>query len=393
MGNYQNTRHHKGPRELVTGGEWIYGRNPVEEALAAARRTASEIVLPPAFPNEDDQIARIRAEAQSRRLMIRTMDRDQLDRLTRFGHHQGVALKTTGYPYVGIEDIVRDVGVALKTTGYPYVGIEDIVRDIEEDENALVIVLDHLEDPQNVGAILRTAAAVGATGVVIPEDRACGITPAAVRASAGGAEHIKVAHVVNLPRAIEELKEAGLWFTGLDWGEDAKNYTDIDFKGRVGLVVGAEGNGISRLVREKCDFIAVLPMPGGFESLNAATAASVAMYEILMQRGKLPLGRHRFSCCLRRLPDVFPTNVRLKTFKRRPTKICPRASRTGRCTGTTAVPTPRGRYGRSSVSPAMSRFLQKAKAASRPMRFPRMRTACFSTMWPLSGARTLRQRP
>ena len=265
MGNYQNTRHHKGPRELVTGGEWIYGRNPVEEALAAARRTASEIVLPPAFPDEDDQIARIRAEAQSRRLMIRTMDRDQLDRLTRFGHHQGVALKTTGYPYVGIEDIVRDV---------------------EEDENALVVVLDHLEDPQNVGAILRTAAAVGATGVVIPEDRACGITPAAVRASAGGAEHIKVVHVVNLPRVIEELKEAGLWFTGLDWGEDAKNYTDIDFKGRVGLVVGAEGNGISRLVREKCDFIAVLPMPGGFESLNAATAASVAMYEILRQRGK-----------------------------------------------------------------------------------------------------------
>ena len=243
MGNYQNTRHHKGPRELVTGGEWIYGRNPVEEALAAARRTASEIVLPPAFPDEDDQIARIRAEALSRRIVIRTMERDQLDKLTRFGHHQGVALKTTGYPYVGIEDIIHAA---------------------EDDENALVIVLDHLEDPQNVGAILRTAAAVGATGVVIPE--------------------VRVAHVVNLPRAIEELKEAGLWFTGLDFGNDAKNYTDIDFKGRVGLVVGAEGNGISRLVREKCDFIAVLPMPGGFESLNAATAASVAMYEILRQR-------------------------------------------------------------------------------------------------------------
>ena len=259
----KSPRHHKGPRELVTGGEWIYGRNPVEEALAAARRTASEIVLPPAFPDEDDQIARIRAEALSRRIVIRTMERDQLDKLTRFGHHQGVALKTTGYPYVGIEDIIHAA---------------------EDDENALVIVLDHLEDPQNVGAILRTAAAVGATGVVIPEDRACGITPAAVRASAGGTEHVRVAHVVNLPRAIDELKEAGLWFTGLDFGNDAKNYTDIDFKGRVGLVVGAEGNGISRLVREKCDFVAVLPMPGGFESLNAATAASVAMYEILRQR-------------------------------------------------------------------------------------------------------------
>jgi 23S rRNA (guanosine2251-2'-O)-methyltransferase len=264
MGNYRNTRHHKGPRELVTGGEWIYGRNPVEEALAAGRRTASEIILPPAFPDEDDQIRRIRDEAHSRRLVVRTMERDQLDRLTHFGHHQGVALKTTGYPYVGFEELVQAAA---------------------DDENAFVIVLDHLEDPQNVGSILRTACAVGATGVVIPEDRACGITPAAVRASAGGAEHIRVAHVVNLPRAIEELKESGLWFTGLDWGEDAKPYTKIDFRGKAGLVVGAEGKGISRLVREKCDFIAELPMPGGFESLNAGVAAAVTMYEVLRQRG------------------------------------------------------------------------------------------------------------
>lgn len=262
MGNYRNTRH-KGPRELVTGGEWIYGRNPVEEALAAGRRTASEIVLPPEFPDEDDQIRRIRDEARSRRIVIRTMERDQLDRLTRFGHHQGVALKTTGYPYVGIEEIAAAAA---------------------EDENSLVIVLDHLEDPQNVGSILRTACAVGATGVIIPEDRACGITPAAVRASAGGAEHLKVARVVNVVRALEELKEAGLWLTGLDWGPDARPYTKIDFKGKVGLVIGAEGSGISRLVRENCDFIAELPMPGGFESLNAGVAAAVTMYEILRQR-------------------------------------------------------------------------------------------------------------
>ena len=265
MGNYQNLRHHKGPRELVTGGEWIYGRNPVEEALAAGRRTASEIILPPCFPDEDDQLRRIRDEAQSRRLTIRTMEREQLDKLTRHGHHQGCALKTTGYPYVGIEEIVADA---------------------EADENALVVVLDHLEDPQNVGSILRTACAVGATGVVIPEDRACGITPAAVRASAGGAEHLHVAHVVNLPRTMQELNDAGLWFTGLDWGEDAKPYTEIDFRGRTGLVIGAEGAGISRLVRENCDFIAELPMPGGFESLNAGVAAAVTMYEVLRQRRK-----------------------------------------------------------------------------------------------------------
>ena len=265
MGNYQNTRHHhKGPRELVTGGEWIYGRNPVEEVLAAGRRTCSEVILPPATPDEDDQLRRIRDEAHSRRLVVRTMERDALDRLTRFGHHQGCAIKTTGYPYVGFEEIVAAAA---------------------EDENALVVVLDHLEDPQNVGSILRTACAVGATGVVIPEDRACGITPAAVRASAGGAEHLKAAHVVNLPRAMADLKEAGLWFTGLDWGKDARPYTKIDFKGRVALVIGAEGAGLSRLVRENCDFIGELPMPGGFESLNAGVAAAVALYEILRQRG------------------------------------------------------------------------------------------------------------
>ena len=170
-------------------------------------------------------------------------------------------------------------------TGYPYVAFDEIVRDAQDDENAITVVLDHLEDPQNVGSILRTACAAGAKGVVIPEDRASGITPAAVRASAGAAEHIKVAHVVNLVRAMQTLKDAGMWFTGLDWGEDAKKYTDIDFKGRAGLVVGAEGPGISRLVRENCDFIAELPMPGGFESLNAGVAAAVCLYEMLRQRG------------------------------------------------------------------------------------------------------------
>ncbi|MCR5750652.1 MAG: 23S rRNA (guanosine(2251)-2'-O)-methyltransferase RlmB [Kiritimatiellae bacterium] len=264
MSSDRNGHRHRGPREMVTGGEWIYGRNPVEEALAAGRRTASEIVLPPASSDEDDQLRRIRDEAHARRLVVRTMDRDHLDRLVRFGHHQGVALKTTGYPYVGFQDILRAS---------------------EADENALVVVLDHLEDPQNVGSILRTACAVGATGVVMPEDRACGITPAAVRASAGGSEHLRAARVVNVVRALEDFKKAGFWLTGLDKCEGAKAYTDIDFAGRVCLVVGAEGAGLSRLVRETCDFIAEIPMPGGFESLNAGVASAVAMYEVLRQRG------------------------------------------------------------------------------------------------------------
>ncbi|MBR4604366.1 MAG: 23S rRNA (guanosine(2251)-2'-O)-methyltransferase RlmB [Kiritimatiellae bacterium] len=263
-------KEHKGPRELVTGGEWLYGRNPVEEALAAGRRSASEIVLPPAFPDEDDQLRRIRDEARARRLVVRTMDRSQLDRITRFGHHQGVALKTSGYPYVEFEELLSAA---------------------EEDENALVVVLDHLEDPQNVGSILRTACAAGATGVVIPEDRACGITPAAVRASAGGAEHIRVARVVNLVRAMKDLQEAGVWMTGLGFGDSAKLYTEVDFGGRVGLVVGAEGEGLSRLVSETCDFLATIPMPGGFESLNAGVAAAVAMYEVLRQHGGASRGK------------------------------------------------------------------------------------------------------
>ena len=254
---------HKGPRELCTGGEWIYGRNPVIEALRAGRRTFSEVVLPPPDKNEADELAVIRATARDRNIVVRTEDRKRLDLLTRGGHHQGVALKTSGYPYVAFEDILEDV---------------------RADEGATVVVLDHLEDPQNVGSILRTACAVGATGVILPEDRGCGVTPATVRASAGASEYLKVARVVNLVRAMKQLQEAGMWFTGLDWGEDAKAYTAIDFRGRAGLVVGAEGNGITRLVRETCDFIAELPMPGEIESLNAGVAAAVCLYEMLRQR-------------------------------------------------------------------------------------------------------------
>ena len=255
---------HKGPRERLSGGEWIYGRNPVEEALAAGRREATEIVLPPYAEGEDGQLARIRDEARSRRIPIMTMDRDRLDKLVRFGHHQGVAMKVSPYPYVELDEILSGA---------------------EEDDNATILFLDHLEDPQNLGSILRTACATGVKGVVIPDDRACGVTPAAARASAGGSEYVKVCRTVNLVRAMKAAKEAGFWLTGLDWGEDAKPYTEIDFKGRTGIVVGAEGAGISRLARETCDFIAYLPMPGGFESLNAGVAAAVTLYETLRQKG------------------------------------------------------------------------------------------------------------
>ena len=175
---------HRGPRELCTGGEWIYGRNPVVEVLQAERRTLSEVILPPAEKGEADEIAWIRQVARQMGLVVRTEDRRRLDQITHGGHHQGVAIKTTGYPYVGFDEILRDV---------------------EEDENATVVILDHLEDPQNVGSVLRSACAAGVTGVIIPEDRGAGVTPAAVRASAGASEYLKVARVVNLVRAMEAL--------------------------------------------------------------------------------------------------------------------------------------------------------------------------------------------
>ncbi len=255
--------HQKGPRELCTGGEWIYGRNPVIEVLQTSRRTINEVLLPPPGKNEADEITWIRQTAMSRGIVVRSETKQRLDYLTHGGHHQGVAVKTTGYPYVDFEDILADVN---------------------DDENATIVVLDHLEDPQNVGSILRTACAVGVTGVIIPEDRGAGVTPAAVRASVGASEYLKVAKVVNLVRAMKQLKDAGVWFTGLDWGDDARDYTQINYKGRAGLVVGAEGFGISRLVRETCDFIGVLPMIGEIESLNAGVATAVCLYEMLRQR-------------------------------------------------------------------------------------------------------------
>lgn len=252
------------PRSMNFHGEWLYGRRPVKEALSAGRRVFHEIILPPPAKHESDDIAELRLMARSARLAVRSVPREKLDVLVRGAHHQGVALRVSLYPYVQFADILSAV---------------------EEDENAIVVVLDHLEDPQNVGAVLRCSDCAGVAGIIVPADRACGITPAAVRASAGASEHLKIAKVVNIVRAIEDLQKAGVWFTALDFGDDARNYTDIDFKGRAGLVVGAEGAGVSRLVRKTCDFAAVLPMLGRVESLNAGVATGIALYEILRQRG------------------------------------------------------------------------------------------------------------
>ena len=247
---------------LADRGDWIYGRRPVLEVVKSERRHLYEAVLPVEGRDAPD-VAEIRKALLTRGIPFKTLEREALDELCDGGNHQGVAIRTGGFPYIDIEQVIHTV---------------------KEDANAIVLFLDHIEDPQNVGSLLRTADAAGVTAVVIPEDRASGVTPGVVRASAGAAEHMRVAKVVNLVRAMKEVQEAGAWITGLDFSADAKPYTEIDFSGRIGLVVGSEGDGVSRLVRESCDFIACLPMRGKVASLNAGVAGGIALYEIVRQQ-------------------------------------------------------------------------------------------------------------
>lgn len=244
-------------------GEWIYGRRPVAEVLRAGKRHIYEAALLQVDGRESRDIAELRALMLKAGVTQRTLARRELDLLAEQGNHQGVALRVGGYPYISIEQVAHDVA------GKP---------------DALVLLLDHLEDPQNLGSLMRTSEAAGVTAIVLPEDRATGVTPAAVRASAGASEHLRVARVVNLVRAMETLKEAGIWLAGLDTGADTKPYSQIDFKGRMGVVVGAEGAGMGRLVRERCDFLASIPMAGRVASLNAGVAGAIVLFEAVRQR-------------------------------------------------------------------------------------------------------------
>ncbi len=242
------------------GGDWIYGRRPVAEVLKSAKRQVIELVLPPSVSG-NEELEEMLYIARENNIPVKNLQRDVLDKLCDGGNHQGVAVKTAPYPYVDIEDAIAEA---------------------DGSGNPLFLILDHLEDPQNVGSLLRTADAAGVTAVIIPEDRACAITPTVVRASAGATEHLLIVRVVNVVRAMQRLKEEGVWLTGLDM--DGKLYTEVDFKGPAGIVIGAEGKGLSRLVRENCDFIASLPMCGEVASLNAAVAGAIAMYETVRQR-------------------------------------------------------------------------------------------------------------
>lgn len=237
----------------------LYGRNPVLEALAASR-PADSVLL--ARGERHGNIHKIIALCKERGIPVKDVDRQKLDALCGGGNHQGVALVVSEYAYTELEDILR----AAQQSGQP----------------PFLIIADEITDPHNLGALLRTADAVGAHGVIIPKRRSVGLTGTVAKTSAGAIEHVPVARCTNLVDTAQRLKKEGLWIYGADM--DGQSCFETDFGGPVALVVGAEGKGISRLLKETCDFLVSIPMTGHIESLNASVAGSILMYEVLRNR-------------------------------------------------------------------------------------------------------------
>lgn len=238
----------------------IEGRNAVLEAFRSGRTIDKVFVLDGC---QDGPVRSIVREAKKHDTVLNFVSRERLDRMSETGKHQGVIAFAASYDYSTVEDIL-----ALAK---------------EKGEPPFILLLDGIEDPHNLGAIIRTANLAGAHGVVIPKRRAVGLTATVAKASAGALNYTPVAKVTNLGQTIEELKKEGLWFVCADMGGTAMY--DLDLKGPIGLVIGNEGEGVSHLVREKCDFIASIPMKGDIDSLNASVAAGVLAFEIVRQRG------------------------------------------------------------------------------------------------------------
>jgi 23S rRNA (guanosine2251-2'-O)-methyltransferase len=242
--------------------EFIYGRNPVYETLRAWRRDVFRLFLAEGVQQKGHLID-ILDLAEKRRIPVERVARSRLDKLSE--SHQGLALETSGYPYSGLDEIL---------------GQAEANR-----EPLFILLLDSLQNPQNLGTIIRTAEAVGVHGLIIPSHRAAGITPAVVSASAGACEHMLVTQA-NLANAMDMLKDAGAWIVGLDEDPESRPPAEIRLEGPLAVVVGSEGQGIRPLVRSKCDFMLRLPMHGQIESLNAAVAGSVVLYLAYLARQK-----------------------------------------------------------------------------------------------------------
>jgi 23S rRNA (guanosine2251-2'-O)-methyltransferase len=242
--------------------DYIWGRYPVLEALRSRRRVHRVLI---AQGPQDGALTQVLDQARRAGVPIEPTPRRRLDELSRGANHQGVLALATPREYARLDDI--------------------FARAKELEEPPLVLVLDAIQDVQNLGSLIRTAEAVGAHGVVIPEHRAAGLTPAVDKTSAGAVELLPVARVTNISRTLDELKPRGLWCIGLD-GEAKTDYDRANLTGPIALVVGNEGQGITRLVRERCDLLVRIPMRGRVRSLNAAVAGSIALYEIWRQRGR-----------------------------------------------------------------------------------------------------------
>jgi 23S rRNA (guanosine2251-2'-O)-methyltransferase len=242
--------------------EILYGRNAVLEALRATRRRCASISVAEGV-QEKGSAEQIIALATERGIPIKRVQRSQLDDLGPV-NHQGIAAQFESYPYVELADILS----LPSTTGEP----------------PFLLLLDSLQDPQNLGTLLRTAEVVAVHGVVIPRHRAAEITPAVCNASAGAVEHLRIAQVTNLVRTMEELKEAGVWIVGVENLPEAEDYHAARLNMALALVIGSEGHGLGHLVRQRCDLWIRLPMRGKIQSLNAAVAGSIVLYEAWRQR-------------------------------------------------------------------------------------------------------------
>lgn len=245
-------------------GYYLYGRWPVLESLRAGRRTFEQVLIAEGV-DEKGVIETIGTAAKQRNVSVRRVPRRVIDDLSKDANHQGVALRAGEYPYVDLDRILQ----TAKDRG----------------EAPFILVLDLLKDPQNVGALLRVADSVGIHGVVLQERRGVDITPAVVSASSGAVEHLNVSIVTNLVTAMRRLKEENIWLVGLDIGPDAMTLDQVDLDRSLALVLGSEGEGLRRLVRETCDLRITIPMRGHVQSLNVATAGSIALYAAWQARG------------------------------------------------------------------------------------------------------------
>lgn len=254
--------------------DYLYGRHAILEALRAGRAIEEILVAMGVRASRRGALNELLALAKTKDVPVRGVARVELDRVARDHRgdlsHQGVVARVTEYAYAEIEDLLA---VAH-----------------ERGEPAFLLMLDSVQDPQNFGTLLRTAEAVGIHGVIIAERRAVGVTPAVAKASAGAINHLKIARVTNLARTIEDLKRDALrvWVVGVENVPEAQEFSKLDFKIPLALVLGSEGAGLGRLVRAKCDFLVRLPMWGKVSSLNVAVAGSIVLYAVRMQRQSEP---------------------------------------------------------------------------------------------------------